>query len=433
MLSTLTLALRAGYPGKAKVGAAGHGPRRVNMAFPAGTCADANINPSARNRPRLSGKILSNYSTNSPVHSCSRSGSAKGIETPVGVSARGVIPPTPHPGIAGLGSAPEAAGPKADLARGGHAHFPGSRATSTRQTRPNSLTAAVELASRLDGSSVGELIREIVRDGLQRLIQLELAAFRGADWHERTEERLGHRNGYRSRTLTTQVGDIAWQIPKLRTGSFPLSILEPRRRVDQALYGVIMEADIGGGSTRKLDALVSALGSQSDLSKSQASRISQKMDQRVLAFLNWSLERNDHTEVRWKPKGYAVALIQLLDATGGLKDRPITCVATRSAATSPCCSKRQNAESDRGRVCSIPQCAAESPVVVDGVCGAFCVRRIAGAHKGTVNGSGSQDPPPAAATWPGCGSHVASPNPRWQPLADQVKIGRGWMAFRHWP
>ena len=137
---------------------------------------------------------------------------------------------------------------------------------------PNPHSAAVDLASLLDGSSAGELIPEIVRDGLQRLIQLELAAFLGADWHERTEERLGHRNGYRTRTLTTQVGDIALQIPKLRAGSFLPSILEPRRRVDQALYGVIMEAYIGGVSTRKVDALVSALGSQSGISKSQVSR-----------------------------------------------------------------------------------------------------------------------------------------------------------------
>ncbi len=51
-------------------------------------------------------------------------------------------------------------------------------------------------------------------------------------------------------TLTTQVGDLALQIPKLRFGSFLPSILEPRRRVDQALYAVIMEAYIGGVSTR---------------------------------------------------------------------------------------------------------------------------------------------------------------------------------------
>jgi putative transposase len=82
---------------------------------------------------------------------------------------------------------------------------------------------------------------------LQHLIEMEVAAFLGADRHERSEERLGYRNGYRSRSLTTQVGDIDLLIPKLGPGSFLPSILEPRRRVDQALYAVIMEAYISRG------------------------------------------------------------------------------------------------------------------------------------------------------------------------------------------
>ena len=116
----------------------------------------------------------------------------------------------------------------------------------------------------------------------------------GADRHERTEQRLGYRNGYRSRSLTTQVGDIDLLIPKLRAGSFLPSILEPRRRVDQALYAVIMEAYINGVSTRKVDALVSALGSQSGISKSQASRICQEIDQQVQAFLNRPLQETGY-------------------------------------------------------------------------------------------------------------------------------------------
>jgi putative transposase len=130
----------------------------------------------------------------------------------------------------------------------------------------------------------------MARHGLQQLIELELAAYLGADWHERTEELLGHHNGYRTRSLTTQVGDLALQIPNLRSGSFLPSILEPRRRVDQALYAVIMEAYIGGVSTRKVDALVAVLGSQNGISKSQVSRICQDIVQQVQAFLARLLE-----------------------------------------------------------------------------------------------------------------------------------------------
>ena len=162
---------------------------------------------------------------------------------------------------------------------------------------PKSHAAAPELASLLDGSSAGELIPELARRGLQQLIELEVAAVLGADRHERSEERLGYRNGYRPRTLTTQVGDLDLLIPRLRSGSFLPSILEPRRRVDQALYAVIMEAYIGGVSTRKVDALVSALGSQSGISKSQVSRICQEIDQQVQAFLSRPLESSGYAYV----------------------------------------------------------------------------------------------------------------------------------------
>jgi putative transposase len=162
---------------------------------------------------------------------------------------------------------------------------------------PKTYFAAVDLAPLLDGSSAGELIPELARRGLQQLIELEVAAVLGADRHERTDERLGYRNGYRPRSLTTQVGDLDLLIPKLRAGSFLPSILEPRRRVDQALYAVIMEAYIGGVSTRKVDALVAALGSQSGISKSQVSRICQEIDQQVQAFLARPLESSTYAYV----------------------------------------------------------------------------------------------------------------------------------------
>ena len=104
--------------------------------------------------------------------------------------------------------------------------------------------------SLLDGSTAGELIPELARHRLQQLIELEVAAVLGAERHERTEERCGYRNGSRPRLLTTQVGDLPLSIPKLRSGSFFPTILEPRRRIDQALYAVIMEAWVKGVSTR---------------------------------------------------------------------------------------------------------------------------------------------------------------------------------------
>ncbi len=85
--------------------------------------------------------------------------------------------------------------------------------------------------------------------------------------------------------LTSQVGDLTLGTPKLRQGSFFPNWLEPRRRVDKALYAVVMEAYTGGISTRKVDALVEALGCATGISKSEVSRICQGLDEQVKAVL----------------------------------------------------------------------------------------------------------------------------------------------------
>ena len=70
-----------------------------------------------------------------------------------------------------------------------------------------------------------------------------------------------------------QAGDLELRIPKLRKGSFLPSVIEPRRRIDRALYAVVMEAYVAGVSTRSVDDLVAALGVESGISKSEVSRI----------------------------------------------------------------------------------------------------------------------------------------------------------------
>jgi putative transposase len=53
--------------------------------------------------------------------------------------------------------------------------------------------------------------------------------------------------------LSTPAGDLELSIPKLRSGLFFPSLLARRRRVDQALFAVVMEAYLHGVSTRKVD------------------------------------------------------------------------------------------------------------------------------------------------------------------------------------
>jgi putative transposase len=121
--------------------------------------------------------------------------------------------------------------------------------------------------------AAGDLLREAVCWLVQQLMEGEVSAQIGAGRYERTSERLAQRNGYRSRAWDTRLG----------TGSYFPSWLEPRRRAEQALVGVIAEAYVQGVSTRKVEALVQALGITS-ISKSEVSRLCASLDEQVEAF-----------------------------------------------------------------------------------------------------------------------------------------------------
>lgn len=126
-------------------------------------------------------------------------------------------------------------------------------------------------------------LREIVRWTVQELLEAEVAAQSGAGRYERSLERTTQRNGYRARAWDTRVGSLELQIPKLRQGSYFPSWLEPRRRAEQALVAVVAEAYVQGVSTRKVEALVQALGI-SGISRSEVSRMAASLDEQVAAF-----------------------------------------------------------------------------------------------------------------------------------------------------
>ena len=132
--------------------------------------------------------------------------------------------------------------------------------------------ALSELLDALRAGGDIDLIRSGMQLVLQALIELEATQAIGAAPYQRSPERSTHRNGARERLLSTKAGDLQLRIPKLRQGSFYPSLLEPRRRIDRALWAVVMEAYVHGVSTRSVDDLVVALGVDSGVSKLPASR-----------------------------------------------------------------------------------------------------------------------------------------------------------------
>ena len=81
-------------------------------------------------------------------------------------------------------------------------------------------SALTDLLDALRSGGDLDFMREAMQLVLQALIDLEAAERIGAARYERTDARTTHRNGTRSRVLSTKAGDVELAIPKLRHGSF---------------------------------------------------------------------------------------------------------------------------------------------------------------------------------------------------------------------
>lgn len=186
-----------------------------------------------------------------------------------------------------------------------------------------------------------DVLRETAQWVLQQLIEADVSHQIGAEKHERAEERVTQRNGYRDRTLDTRVGSLELRIPKLREGSYyPDWLLERKKASEQALMSVIMEAYVNGVSTRKVERLAVEMGLDG-MDKSAVSRINQGLDERVGTFLQRSLEGSEYPyvsvdaiypKVREDGRVQSVAMVV---ATGVRRDgyREILGIAIGSAET----------------------------------------------------------------------------------------------------
>ena len=98
---------------------------------------------------------------------------------------------------------------------------------------------AAQVVDKVIGSEHVDVVRESVAWLVGELMEAEVAAQIGAGLGEVSPERVTHRNGYRPRPWQTRAGEIELAIPRLRSGSYLPSFLEPRKRSGQALVAVV--------------------------------------------------------------------------------------------------------------------------------------------------------------------------------------------------
>ena len=122
-----------------------------------------------------------------------------------------------------------------------------------------------------------DFLKEIVRRVLQQLLETEMTEHIGAAPYQRTEDRKGHRNGYKPRTLKTRVGKLELLVPQDREGTFSTHLFARYQRNEKALVLALMEMYVEGVSTRKVKEVTEELCGTS-FSKSLVSSLAGRLD-----------------------------------------------------------------------------------------------------------------------------------------------------------
>lgn len=139
-------------------------------------------------------------------------------------------------------------------------------------THQNDYTFAQELAEK-GLEAVPELLRVLINS----VMQIERSKYLQAGEYERTEERKGHANGYKPKTVKTRVGEITFAVPQVREGGFYPSALEKGLRSERALVTTLAEMYVQGVSTRKVKAITEELCG-AEISAMQVSRATAQLD-----------------------------------------------------------------------------------------------------------------------------------------------------------
>ena len=148
---------------------------------------------------------------------------------------------------------------------------------------------AVSLSAKEWVSGDGDLMKALMKEALQEVLEAEMSEFLGAAPSERSETRSGYRAGYYHRGLVTRIGKLELRVPRDRSGEFSTALFERYARSEKALVAALAEMYVQGVSTRKVKAITEELCGHS-FSVSAISAINKSLDEALERFAGRQLE-----------------------------------------------------------------------------------------------------------------------------------------------
>lgn len=146
-------------------------------------------------------------------------------------------------------------------------------------TYQNDFTLPSEIVEQIADHGL-EYLPELIRAVINAAMQVERQRYLQADHYERSEERRGHANGYKEKTVKTRVGEITFAIPQVREGGFYPEALEKGLRSERALTLTLAEMYIQGVSTRKVAVILEQMCG-SKVSSGEVSQAAKKLDEKL--------------------------------------------------------------------------------------------------------------------------------------------------------
>lgn len=134
-----------------------------------------------------------------------------------------------------------------------------------------------------------DLMKALMKEALQEVLEGEMTEFLGAAPGERTEGRNGYRAGYYGRNLVTRIGKLELRVPRDRSGEFSTALFERYARSEKALVAALAEMYVQGVSTRKVKAITEELCGHS-FSASAISSINKGLDESLARFAHRHLD-----------------------------------------------------------------------------------------------------------------------------------------------
>jgi putative transposase len=130
-----------------------------------------------------------------------------------------------------------------------------------------------------------EIVPELLRTILNAAMQAERQQYLKVEPYQHSEERQGHANGYKPKTVRTRIGPITFSIPQVREGGFYPEALEKGLRSERALMVALAEMYVQGVSTRKVKAITEKLCGVS-MSSTQVSHAAALLDDELEKWRN---------------------------------------------------------------------------------------------------------------------------------------------------